>query len=723
VTLLDVTRAPVELGPDTTAPGGNETGRFLDALFGNMPDGVHLNVWTRQDRRSAWFQDTVQAEAYVAACVDRDVYVAVGLSARDLGPHHRSGNADVAGIVGFAADLDVAGPGHAGNKVYAPSFEEVLNLLNELPLAPTLVVHSGHGVQAWWLFEEPYVFDSGAERNHVAGIARGWQDTIRVFAGQRGWDVDTVSDLARLMRVPGTTNYKRVPVPVRLLQENGPWYGGPDDFEPYLMESAETAQVPVAPRQPSVLPELRLDRYAEPPGRRLARLLERRENFRKTWETCTGKRSPSECDLGLANSMVAAGWDNQEIVDALIAHRRERGHKLKWSEDYYMRTIERARADVLGDKDMLAAKPIRELVTATLPGLDTLPSVPVPRPSWQPEWAESGTSFRELLARDPGPVPWVVDGLLVEGLNVLAGKPKLGKSILVQQLSIAIASGQPFLGRDVSPGSVVHFALEDPGWRLSQRARAMRAPTELPITIFHKLTPLDKGGVEELERWLEEAEVKPRLLIIDTLTPARSQDADETEAGAMGAILYPLQRLGLKHHTAVLLVVHHNKMQGKRPSGTLSDAIRGSIGIGGAADALLGLFKYGQRRRLFTEARDGADGEIVLRLQDDPFRWVPEVPGGVRAENKVSLAPVEEAPVEDAVDDKVRSVLRTREGRATVWDVAKDTGLGRETARRSLERLCAAGQVSQLPGRKPRERQVYALASPVESRAEEPLAA
>ncbi len=60
------------------------------------------------------------------------------------------------------------------------------------------------------------------------------------------------------------------------------------------------------------------------------------------------------------------------------------------------------------------------------------------------------------------PTRWMVPGLLPDGLTLLAGKPKMGKSWLALELAIAVATGGVALGQiPVEPGDVLYLALED----------------------------------------------------------------------------------------------------------------------------------------------------------------------------------------------------------------------------------------------------------------------
>ena len=96
-------------------------------------------------------------------------------------------------------------------------------LIGRVGLTPTLVIDTGHGLQAYWLFLEPWVFtDDEAGRAEAQQFLNDFKATVAGYAKARGWDVDAVADLARLMRPPGTVNRKEPadPRPVRIHQHN-----------------------------------------------------------------------------------------------------------------------------------------------------------------------------------------------------------------------------------------------------------------------------------------------------------------------------------------------------------------------------------------------------------------------------------------------------------------------------------------------------------------------
>lgn len=227
--------------------------RFLQLLYGSEARG-HLVVWTKQNKKSFWYPvsalDEVGRKAAQMAQTC-DVYFGIGLqdkrAVQDMQSKRSDGNSDlsrtrgcaetVISVPGLWLDIDVRGKAHAELNL-PPAKEDAVELVREFPLAPSILVDSGHGLHGYWLFREPLTIDSKEERNEAQDLARRFQRTFQAMAAKRGWKIDNTSDLARVLRLPGTTNRKKEPVRVRMIEYHEERRYNPCDFEPYLVDDA-----------------------------------------------------------------------------------------------------------------------------------------------------------------------------------------------------------------------------------------------------------------------------------------------------------------------------------------------------------------------------------------------------------------------------------------------------------------------------------------------------
>lgn len=326
----------------------NPVRQFLDTLFGTALESqaYHILVWTMPDKRSHWCRTVDSAvETVDRLAGDHCCYVGVALSPEAFGPSKRCPAGKTAGIVGLWADIDIAHGVHQKQNLPRTD-QDALKLIDRLGLKPTLTIHSGHGLQAWWAFKEPWIFEDDQDRNRAATLAKRWNDTVARRAQEYGWKVDSVHDLARVMRIAGTVNRKGDPVPVSIIEDTGARYG-PEDFTDLLMDPDQLLPCNVGSFS-NILVDL--DPDAAPPMDKLECLLENDPKFRASFDR---KRpefpSSSEYDMSLAVLTVLAGWTDQEIANLLIYFHSKNGdaaHLKKCTDrsgNYVARTIANAR--------------------------------------------------------------------------------------------------------------------------------------------------------------------------------------------------------------------------------------------------------------------------------------------------------------------------------------------------------------------------------------------
>jgi putative DNA primase/helicase len=156
--------------------------------------------------RSAEDSAAEAAQAAMDLCQQKyDVHFCIGLV--DEPPEPGKGISDdiVTGLFGFFSDIDFAHEAHANKKRYPPTLDDALWCL---PLKPTWTIHTGHGVHAVFLFEEPYFFENSADKQKTFKTSYKLGQAIRNRAHRKGWDLDATHEFTRGFRLPGTFNYK-----------------------------------------------------------------------------------------------------------------------------------------------------------------------------------------------------------------------------------------------------------------------------------------------------------------------------------------------------------------------------------------------------------------------------------------------------------------------------------------------------------------------------------
>ena len=212
---------------------------FFEALYSNCENGW-VSTWTLQDKRTMWHPVKSHEQALEHALKltkekAYDIYFGVGLREKNLGKWKRGNSDTVITIPALWVDIDIAGESHKKTSL-PPTLEAALKLIKEFPLLPSALIHSGYGLHGYWILKEPWEFESNDERQEAQMLLKSLEQTIRYYAGQKGWDIDPTADLARVLRIPGTYNHKQNESrKVEILELNDNRYN-PSEFEEYLID-------------------------------------------------------------------------------------------------------------------------------------------------------------------------------------------------------------------------------------------------------------------------------------------------------------------------------------------------------------------------------------------------------------------------------------------------------------------------------------------------------
>lgn len=304
---------------------------FLEALWGSPPPGF-IQLWNLTDRRSEYYSTT-----QINLDAQPDVFTAICTTARRLGARQRAKADQTAALCGLVLDLDIK-PLAFRNRTQALSFANRF-------ARPTITVDSGYGVHAYYLFPEPWVFRQISERERAKTILQQWVALHQIEAARSGIHLDSVGDLARVLRLPGSLNAKDPadPKTVTVIEGRGPRWTYSQlarhlTTMPVVQSPCEQQRAPAA-----VAVDLRQDASAF--GAKLDALLANSPEFSAVWTGARRFPSLSEADLSLCS--LAAGAMNDAELSELIRSNRERHQDPSGKGErpsYVTRTIARARS-------------------------------------------------------------------------------------------------------------------------------------------------------------------------------------------------------------------------------------------------------------------------------------------------------------------------------------------------------------------------------------------
>jgi hypothetical protein len=250
----------------------------------------------------------------------------------------------------------------------------------------------------------------------------------------------------------------------------------------------------------------------------------------------------------------------------------------------------------------------------------------------KPATVMTAASLREM--RFP-PVKYVVPGYVSEGLTILAGAPKLGKSWLGLEMAFATATGGTCLGGILcQQGDVLSLSLED-NWRRLQsridRITAFGAPWPSTLTLATEWPRADQEGIGRIRAWAK-GSANPRLVIIDVL--AMFRPARVAAEGLYDGDYSSIKELqALASELGIAIVVIHHTRKGREQVDPF-DKVSGTLGLSGAADTVLILDRDQNGVTLYGRGRDVAEIEsAVLSIGtsvggsywDRPARFIPRM--------------------------------------------------------------------------------------------------
>ncbi len=226
----------------------------------------------------------------------------------------------------------------------------------------------------------------------------------------------------------------------------------------------------------------------------------------------------------------------------------------------------------------------------------------------------------ETLLLTPLPATkFVIERLLPQGLHILAGAPKAGKSWLSLWLCLLVSRGEPVWGFPSTAGTVLYLCLEDSFARI--QSRLFQITEDAPPTLhFANLAGNIGGGLEEQIVDFIQQHPDTQLVVIDTLQKVRLPGIAANPYASDYQDLAILKNLADRLHIAILLIHHLRKMGDEDPFNMIS----GSAGISGATDSnfVLKPKKRGSTQAtLYCTGRDIEYQEYLLQFDSEKHIW------------------------------------------------------------------------------------------------------
>lgn len=213
---------------------------------------------------------------------------------------------------------------------------------------------------------------------------------------------------------------------------------------------------------------------------------------------------------------------------------------------------------------------------------------------------------------------FVIQGILPQGLAIIAGAPKVGKSWLILDWCVKIAKGENIWNFKTTQGTTLYLCLEDNNSRIQDRLLTIADEVTRNVYFVTSCCSLSDGLEEQIRNFVNEHR-DTVLIVIDTLQMVRQNSKDTSYASDYKEI-EAIKKIADDLQIAILLVHHMRKQDDKDPLNKLS----GTNGIAGGADTIFTLDRSKRSQNnaaLICTGRDIEYRELELSFNKDDCIW------------------------------------------------------------------------------------------------------
>jgi hypothetical protein len=558
------------------------------------------------------------------------------------------GVGEVASVNGFAGDVDFGTDGHQAED-HPPTAEDALAVINAVGIETTMTVHTGGGFLPLVLLDHPFAINCEEDRERLNRLCRRFSNAYKDQGRDMGWRVDGGKSIAQLIRVPGTINRKveGQDRPVTVHSNSGRRYTV-EELEALL--PAEEA-VEATPREAftGTIPQ-------GTDARDLLGLPCIKNAVDNSWnlprdEWLMAGRALCHCDNGPEVFRdISRDYEryNAEVVNAQIRDIREnmkpplcssiyREFRGEFCEDcpHFERfTLVTGQAGTdfrLNSPITLAIQKAHERAEATKKATQEITII----------------FGDELDAMDLGEARPIIKDIADEGEGmVIAGRGGIGKSQMIEQIALALASGTPLLGlyETFQPRNVLVFQSENTLRSMQKRQRRLTGADCRLVEAESRIgyvsrgrsgrvagSIIDRNGaktefVDVIHKTIDAYEAKRGKVDVIVFDPLISfHVADENSNSLMRTCCDAITVICDERGMTPILAHHHKKESGKTSDADdytyVGDLLRGGSAIRDWAAVVGSLVGSKQGTRLtWSKVRDNATpAAIDLRMTDHGF--------------------------------------------------------------------------------------------------------
>ncbi|MCH9031215.1 MAG: AAA family ATPase [candidate division Zixibacteria bacterium] len=517
---------------NNTFSNRDSLGEFLEVLFPELRGGfVEVRCISEEQAYSTFFNDLNELENWYDKTlrIEQSVDIYFGVCPRS----ERQGSKDAIRQVSCLwADVDA--------KDFNGGKDEALRRIHEFHINPAVIVDSGNGYHVYWRLKEPESIGSVEDQQKLESYLKALATALNADP--------SAAELARILRLPGTFNYKDPvkPLPVRIIQINPEQQCNLDDFDQFL--PPDSAQTETKSNKPSWLAES-LNGLSE-------------GNRNTTFAKITGR-------------LLRSGLGQDDIIALLAPHSEKVGFPI----------IE-LRNEVIG------------LCQRYSNGKSfTFPVHPYIEKELETETFELKTvTAEDLLAQEDLKISWVAEPFIPDsGVAIIAAPAGYGKTWMLLDLAIEVARGGKWLGEfQCRSGKVLYIDEESTPALLKTRLKKLLKFKILDSDSLEIEFAVGQGVSLTIESCLNVLRAKissmrPTLIVIDCLI--RVHQAEENSSTAMAQVFRIVKNI-IREFDCAIVFADHQRKPGQYQVG-LDQMLRGTSEKAAFVDTLLSLKRKG----------------------------------------------------------------------------------------------------------------------------------
>jgi len=347
---------------------------IIDYLFKSKPDNQYICVWTLHNKKSYMSKNLNKIKEKVSQNLDHDIYINVGTGLKKKGKYFRFGKKEINGIQALYLDIDFLS--NVKKEKNLPTKEQALEILNNFPLKPTIILNSGNGFHVYYFFKQFMIIDN-INRKEIQGLNETLSHAIDIEFKKQNFKMDKVHDLSRILRIDGTYNYKEKDnkKKIKIEKKDLNSYYTIEEFNEKLKQYNIKLEEKKIKEKTNI--EIRdCEKLTEEQEFVIESLREVNEKFKQSWDNPKEGKSDSEADQSIAYSLIEVEVSEQEIADILYYHAIKFDYKRKEKrkrKDYIENTISKAKDMCFKNNPEKKNHTIKNLKENLLEGIDIIP--------------------------------------------------------------------------------------------------------------------------------------------------------------------------------------------------------------------------------------------------------------------------------------------------------------------------------------------------------------